>query len=77
MPYETTKDLPDSVKHVLPPHAQEIYLAAYNNAHSQYFKKDARRDPQNSLEEICHKIAWTAVKNKYHPDLQGKWVAKE
>lgn len=76
MPYKTVHDLPDSVKHVLPHHAQEIYLAAYNSAHHQYFKKEDRRDPQDSLEEICHKVAWTAVKDKYHKNAKGDWVEK-
>ncbi len=76
MPYKTIQDLPASVKNVLPHHAQEIYLAAYNNAHSQYFKKETRRDPKDSLEEICHKVAWTAVKDKYHKSDKGKWTSK-
>jgi hypothetical protein len=32
MPYDNLKDLPKSVRHVLPKHAQEIYLAAFNRA---------------------------------------------
>ena len=32
MPDLTTDDLPDPVRAYLPPHAQEIYLAAFNNA---------------------------------------------
>lgn len=75
MPYKTLKDLPESIKHTLPHHAQEIYMAAYNNAHSQYFKKEARRDPEDSLEEICHKVAWSAVKAKYHKTKDEKWVS--
>ena len=77
MPYKTIKDLLDSIQHTLPHHAQEIYLAAYNNARSQYFRKEKRRDPQDSLEEICHKVAWTAVKDKYHKDTTGKWVSND
>ncbi|HCI48274.1 MAG: cation transport regulator [Alphaproteobacteria bacterium RIFCSPLOWO2_01_FULL_45_8] len=76
MPYKTIKDLPEGVQHVLPHHAQEIYRAAYNNAHSQYFKKDTRRDPEDSLEEICHRVAWGAVKVVYRKNAQGKWVEK-
>lgn len=29
MPYKTKSDLPESVKHVLPSHAQDIYKEAY------------------------------------------------
>ena len=31
-PYETNKDLPDSVKKHLPEHAQDIYREAFNNS---------------------------------------------
>jgi cation transport regulator len=32
MPYNKISELPDSVKNALPKHAQEIYMAAFNNA---------------------------------------------
>jgi cation transport regulator ChaB len=32
MPYDTNEDLPDSVARHLPPHAQDIYRAAFNHA---------------------------------------------
>jgi cation transport regulator len=57
-PYETTRDLPPSVRH-LPPHAQEIFRAAFNNAGAEY----AARDPAR-IEEIAHRVAWAAVKNR-------------
>lgn len=31
MPYKTKSDLPESVKHVLPSHAQDIYKEAFNS----------------------------------------------
>lgn len=36
MPYKTKSDLPESVKHVLPSHAQDIYKEAFNSAWDQY-----------------------------------------
>ena len=36
MPYRDIEDLPDSVRNHLPPHAQEIYVAAFNNAWRQH-----------------------------------------
>jgi cation transport regulator len=36
MPYQSTKDLPDRVKENLPAHAEEIYVAAFNNALADY-----------------------------------------
>ncbi len=32
MPYRSKQELPDSVQHVLPAHAQEIYKEAFNSA---------------------------------------------
>jgi cation transport regulator len=67
MPYNTIKDLPSSVKDSLPKHAQEIYVAAFNNAWEEY-KEPSSRATKESLEEISHKVAWTAVKKKYKKD---------
>jgi cation transport regulator len=36
MPYQSTMELPEGVRDNLPEHAQEIYLAAYNNAVEEY-----------------------------------------
>lgn len=40
MPYKTKSDLPESVKHVLPSHAQDIYKEAFNSAWDQYKDKE-------------------------------------
>jgi cation transport regulator len=36
MPYAQNDDLPASVRHVLPAHAQDIYRAAFNDAYQRY-----------------------------------------
>ncbi|WP_462269665.1 ChaB family protein [Desulfobacter sp.] len=64
MPYKNLNDLPKSVRQVLPKHAREIYLAAFNNAWEQYEDPEERQG-NDSREEVSHKIAWTAVKQKY------------
>lgn len=64
MPYKNLKDLPDSVKNNLPQHAQEIYLATFNNAWEEY-KNPSTRTAQASKEETAHRVAWAAVKRKY------------
>lgn len=64
MPYKTISDLPDSVKDHLPKHAQEIYLAAFNNAWEEY-KDPEKRYENTSREQTAHKVAWAAVKTKY------------
>ena len=74
MPYKNISDLPSSVTEHLPKHAQEIYLAAFNNAWDEYKDPKDRRD-QASREEVAHKVAWAAVKKSY--EKRGdKWVAK-
>lgn len=77
MPYNKIAELPESVRHVLPKHAQEIYRSSFNNAHEEYKNKNKRRNQDEDLEVICHKIAWSAVKNKYDKDQKGQWVEKE
>ena len=67
MPYEKRTDLPDSVRDNLPAHAQDIYKEAFNNSFEQY-KHD---------EERAHRIAWGAVKRKYHKNEDGTWVEGE
>jgi cation transport regulator len=76
MPYQSTSNLPESVKNVLPPHAQEIYMEAFNHAWDQYDEPDERRG-NNSREETAHRVAWAAVKNKYEKNEEtGKWQEK-
>ena len=65
MPYETLADLPKGVKDNLPTHAQEIYLAAFNNAFEEYGKDEDR----------ARRVAWSAVKKAgYEKDeTSGDW----
>jgi len=68
MPYGSPSDLPKGVRDNLPDHAQAIYLAAFNNAWDEY----------GHDEERAHRVAWSAVKEKYEKDeTSGRWVAKE
>ncbi|KHJ67140.1 cation transport regulator [Pantoea rodasii] len=75
MPYQTRNELPDSVKNVLPAHAQDIYLAAFNSAWDEYKEKKDRKD-NSSHEEVSHKVAWSAVKQKYEKGNDDKWHKK-
>ncbi len=74
MPYKSITDLPESIKAHLPRHAQEIYLATFNNAWHGYKESKNRRD-KVSREVVAHKVAWAAVKHSYekHGD---KWVKR-
>ncbi len=77
MPYDTTQDLPESVREHLPPHAQKIFLEAYNHAYQEYQNPSKRRDNE-SQEEAAFRVAWAAVKNEYtKDDKSGQWVEKK
>jgi len=75
MPYKKLSELPDQVRNALPNHGKEIYRAAYNNAWDEY-KKPSDREGESSREETAHKVAWTAVKQKYKKNEKGDWVEK-
>ncbi|CAJ0852376.1 hypothetical protein AMST5_00548 [freshwater sediment metagenome] len=64
MPYETNADLPENLQRLLPPHAQDIYRAAFNHAFSAH-----AGDPRQ--EEAAHRIAWAAVKRSYIKTPEG------
>lgn len=74
MPYDTLSDLPDNVKNTLPTHAQEIYKEAFNSAWDQYKDPEDRRGDADR-EEVAHRVAWSAVKEKYEK-RDGAWQEK-
>ena len=75
MPYQSRSDLPDSVRNVLPVHAQDIYKEAFNSAYEQYDEPEERRGDADQ-EETAHKVAWSAVKKTYAKGDDGKWHKK-
>ena len=70
MPYASTLDLPPSVRHSLPQHAQEIFLSAFNHAFAAHVG-----DPRQ--EEAAFRIAWAAVKKSYVKEPSGEWVPRD
>jgi len=66
MPYATNEDLPSSVRAHLPPHAQDIFRAAFNHAWASYGGREA----------TAHRVAWAAVKRRYRK-LGDEWVPLE
>lgn len=75
MPYRSNRELPHSVKDNLPSHAQDIYREAFNSAYDEYEDPEDRRG-KASRDEVAHKVAWSAVKQKYEKD-GGEWRAKD
>lgn len=73
MPYKFNKDLPEFIQNHLPEQAQDIFREAYNNA-LEYYQDPKRRRTKESLEEVAHKVAWSAVKKKFVQKNQ-KWVS--
>jgi cation transport regulator len=72
MPYSANADLPDRVRNHLPEHAQTIYREAFNHAYQEY-QNPAKRHTEESREEVAHKVAWSAVKDKYEKSESGQW----
>lgn len=75
MPYQSKSGLPDQVKDHLPTHAQDIYKEAYNSAWDEY-KNEDDRNGDASREEVSHRVAWSAVKNKFEKGDDGDWHKK-
>jgi len=68
MPYRSTTDLPPAIQERLPAHAQEIFLAAFNNAFDEYAGRPDR-------EPIAFRVAWAAVKRGYRK-IGDEWFEK-
>jgi cation transport regulator len=68
MPYASPLDLPPALQQRLPPHAQEIYLQAFNHAWDGYADRPDR-------EAVAHRVAWAAVKRLYRR-ADGGWVPR-
>ena len=67
MPYETNDELPASVRQHLPPHAQDIFRAAFNHAWTEYKNRADQ-------EGIARRVAWAAVKRRYRK-AGTDWIA--
>ncbi|ABQ52027.1 hypothetical protein SlGVgp084 [Spodoptera litura granulovirus] len=63
MPYHSVTDLPDSVRHNLPLHAQRIYMNVYNSSVGYY--------------DNPSRIAWGVVKKHYVKSASGRWVKRD
>jgi cation transport regulator len=74
MPYKNLSALPESVRSQLLTHAQEVYLAAFNNAWQEYRDPETRQG-NATREVVAHKVAWMAVKQLYEKK-GNKWRRK-
>lgn len=76
MPYRSKRELPESVRNVLPDHAQDIYKEAFNSAWDEY-KDPKKRRGSADREEVAHRVAWNAVKQKYEKGDDDRWHPKD
>ncbi len=75
MPYQSTSELPDNVRNVLPPHAQDIFKEAFNSAYEEY-KDPSDRRGDAGRDETARRVAWAAVKQAYEKGADDKWHKK-
>ncbi|MBA7481815.1 putative cation transport regulator ChaB [subsurface metagenome] len=75
--YASNEDLPLLVRDLLPEHGRDIYRAAFNSAWEQYADPSERRNPEESREEVVHRVAWAAVEQVYEKSPGGEWKRKE
>ncbi|MFO1146837.1 MAG: ChaB family protein [Alsobacter sp.] len=68
MPYRHVDDLPPAVRDHLPPHAQAIFLAAFNSAWEAHAGEP-------DVEEIAFRIAWAAVKRTFRK-VGDRWAPR-
>jgi cation transport regulator len=69
MPYESTNELPKSVRN-LPSRAKVIYMKAFNS----FWEENDAAD-EAAREKASHEAAWSAVKEQYEKDDEtGEWV---
>ena len=74
MQYESTSDLPPTIRDVLPEDAQKLYLDAYNRAWREYDE-----DPVigQSREALAHQQGWLAIRHEFVQDQgTGLWHRK-
>ena len=72
MPYNHIGELPDAIKKDLPKDAMEVYLTAYNQAWSRSAQARDQRT-RATVEDIAHREAWGAVRDKYRKRGQ-EWI---
>ncbi len=72
--YSSTRELPATIRDVLPEAAQEIYLKAYNEALQMQPANDSQ---MLSPESMAHQMAWNVVTKEFvHDERTARWYRK-
>ncbi len=75
MTYRTIDELPETLQTTLPKAAQEVYVAAYNDAMMRLEDRPANDKFEQST---AHAIAWRAVDDQFVQDPKsGKWYKRD
>jgi cation transport regulator len=70
MRYENKSELPPTIRDILPEHAQDLYLQAYQKAWDEYEEGQGYL----SRDTMAHQQGYTAVRHEYVQDQgTGKW----
>ena len=71
MKYTNASELPTTIREVLPPEAQALYMQIYNESMELEIAGDALTMPRESM---AHQLAWDAVSREFvHDARAGTW----
>ena len=73
MGFNRIADLPQHLHDELPEKAQELYLAAYNQAWEAETAAASGEIDEQTLAEQADKDAWLRVKEEFVQDENGRW----
>lgn len=75
MRYETIKDLPDTLRDVLPEGAQRLYLETFQRVWDDY---ETHQGGEMDRDSVAHREAMHAVEDAYVLDkVSNNWVPRE
>jgi cation transport regulator len=71
MSYQSRDELPEIIRDILSPEAQDVYIDAYNAAWQTYEESTVQTLDRQS---VAHRVAWDAVNREFVHDTQrGIW----
>jgi cation transport regulator ChaB len=74
MKYTSIRELPVTVRTVLPEEAQALYLKAYTEGWDTY---DEETSSELSRESVAHRQGWVAVEREFvQEERSGKWYRR-
>jgi cation transport regulator len=71
MSYQSRDELPETIRDILPPEVQDVYIDAYNTAWDVYEDSSTQTLDRES---VAHRVAWDAVNREFvHNTQRGIW----